>query len=215
MVEKENNSKEKSSKKELFILTSTMVGLIIVFIIASGYFQGLNSFEYEGLTFKKDKFDQIEFYLYSYTSILTPSATRTNAVNLVLRIDPRENNVPVEGDIELPYGSPIYIGINSTGIVGCDYSTLSLASLSSFLASNGFNVIAGSVDEAEAEANELEVVSCEKYPDSAVLIVQSGEESKITRDGNCYTLIANSCEILPVVEKFAVQSIIDAKERVS
>ena len=65
-----------------------------------------------------------------------------------------------------------------------------------------------------AKANNLTWINCEKYPESAVILIKKGEETKITKTGeNCYLISANNCETLPAMEKFVVQSLVDARER--
>jgi len=43
------------------------------------------------------------------------------------------------------------------------------------------------------------------------LLLRTGEETRINRNGLCYYIDVADCEILPAIEKFIVQSIIDAK----
>jgi len=197
--------------KQLYWVFGIMIGLIVIFLIAHSVFASLNHFEYEGLSFTKEKFDKLIVYHYYY--YFDDPAGNMYKYNLFLRNDPRENDVPVfGGKISYPKEKFVYIGINSTGITECERNSVAIASLSNFLADNLFEIKGGLVDENEAENNSLDHVSCEKHPDRATIVVQSGEETRIDIEGLCYTLTVSDCEILEAVEKFEVQSILDAKD---
>ena len=208
----ESSASEKSKSRDLYWIIGVMVGLVILFFVTSFIFQSFRTFTYGGLTFTKEKFGEIPLYKYSYNSIITPRATETKPVTVFLRNDPRENNVSMDGEIALQYGKTIYITVNSTGITQCPYSTLSVASLSSFLASNGFTLRGATVNEVEAQENNITYVTCEAFPYNPVILIQSGEITRITKENNCYTMEVSDCEILPAVEKFIVQSIVDSRD---
>ena len=215
-----------------------MIGLILLFLLAHSLFQSLKTFEYQGLKFTKEKFGNIPLYYYYYYT--NPDYATGNVVsgegprmiNLYLRHDPRTNKVPVEGDLEFERGKPVYVTLNAEGLTECPYSTLALAGLASFFSQNGFELKAGVSDKAEAEKDNLDYITCEQYPDNAVILVKSGDETSIKRktktvytavEGkltgesveytNCYTITVANCEILQATEKFMTHSIIDAKAR--
>jgi hypothetical protein len=217
------NPQKKISKadKELFWVLGVMVGLILVFLISSAIFKDLKNFKYEGLAFSKEMFGDIPLYKHVYmtdkrmastTGAVIGSDEVRSAVTVLLRNDPRENNILVEGKIEYPPREKfVYITFNSSGIL-CEYSNVAIASLGTFFNQNGFRARAGSADEADAKANNLTYVTCENKPDNMVIFFQAGSETSITRNENCYIITVANCEILPATEKFIVQSVIDAKE---
>ena len=239
ITKKENISSQKKQKKDnqLYWVFGAMAGLIILFLLAYSFFQSLNKFEYKGMSFTKTKFGEIPMYYY-YFFTNTPTTTgkvisEPKMINLYLRNDPRENNIPIDGEIELLQGKFIYVGINATELKQCGYTSVALANFKSFFMANGFTVKGGVPDETEAERDNLEYVTCEKYPNNPVIIIQSGDETKIQRKKsgikniirsesgireeiektNCYIMTVNNCEILQATEKFTVQSILDAKAR--
>jgi len=212
-TEESSLSQEKKSR-ELYWILGVMVGLIIIFFLASSVFQSFRTFTYEGLTFSKEFLGEIPYYRYSYNSKITPNAINPTPINLVLRIDPRENTIPIDGEIEFPYGNIIYITVSGEGITQCPYSTLSIGSMGSFLASNGLSIKGATQNETEAEEFNLLHVTCDTFPGAPTIAIQSGEETRITRDENrCYTIEVADCEILPAVEKLMVQSLLDARKR--
>jgi len=209
---------KQNQDKQFYYVLGAMAGLILVFLIAHSFFQGLNSFEYEGLSFTKEKMGEIQLFHYYY--FITPSKVTGSAIsegnpkliNLYVRNDPRENNIPVDGEIELG-GKSIYITLNATGLEECPYSSLALAGLGSFISGNEFKLEAGVNNQEEAMNGNMSYITCEKYPSKSVILIQAGEKTSIVRENNCYTLTVANCEILPATEKFMIQAIIDAKSR--
>lgn len=220
IAEKENVPKKKLEKETIWIV-GIMIGLVVLFAVSFYFFESLKNFEYEGLSFTKEKFGDIPLYHYYYFTDLgaiTGSAVdvgKSKKIEVYLRNDPRENNVSYEGsDVEFYRRRFVYIGLNGTGLLECPYSTIAVASLSGFLAQNGFATRAGTVLEEEANnETQLKYVTCEKYPEHPVIILQAGDETKIVRENNCYTITAANCEILEAVEKFEVRALVDAKKR--
>ncbi len=220
-VQKNPVKKLSKADKELFWVLGVMLVLILIFLISSSVFKSMKNFEYNGLSFSKEMFGEIPLYKHTYFTdtavksltgaIIRSSEART--VTVLLRNDPRTNTIQVEGKIEFPPREKfIYITFNSSGIL-CEYSNVAMASLGSFLNQNGFTVKAGSADEADAKTNNLDYVTCENRPNNMVLLLQQGSETSIIRQGNCYIINIADCEILPAVEKFIIQSILDAKAR--
>lgn len=214
-------SKNKISKndQQLYWIFGVMVGIVVLVFLAV-YFAGkLDRFTYQGLEFKKDHIGNIPLYTHTYYAdqIIRTSGSlvRTNKaapVSIFLRNDPRKIDVPIDGKITyLEREKYVYITISSEGTL-CEYSPIAVASLGSFLNQNGFEVKAGVTDEEEAKRDNLQYITCENTPDRMVITLQQGEQSSINVNGNCYTINIADCDILPPVEKFIVQSIIDAKE---
>lgn len=215
MTEEKSNKKTEEinlpSNKELYWTLGIIVSLIVIFLLASAFFKSLGSFEYEDMTFKKDKFGEIPIFLYTYNTI---QAGKTNVINVVLRFDPRKNKVPIYGEIDLNHGGQIFLSIGSEGLEQCEYSIISVSTLSSFLASNGFKVQGATLNKEEAENLNITYATCEEFSQNTVIQILSGEKTQIVREPeNCYTITVANCEILPAFEKFTVQSIIDAKKR--
>lgn len=230
--EKKTNSKElqkeaqSKSDKRLYWILGSLAGLVVVFLAASSFFSSLGSIEYEGLTFTKEKFGDIPLFKYYFYANPTSSITgqvigQPRLVTVFLRNDPRQNEVPVEGEIEFPrkvmYAEsedPIYLAINSTGLTECEDTTIALAGLASFLSQSGMQIEGAVVDEEEALEGNVPYVTCESRPDDAVIIFQAGSETKIVNeDENCHTITVANCEALDATEKFIVQSLLDARAR--
>ena len=206
--------------KELYWVLGVMLVLIVVFIISFSFFRESNSFEYNGLKFTKTLFGDLPLYRYTYLTSVTVRTitgevirtTDSKNVILLIRVDPRKNKVPVTGKIEyFAKEKSVYVSINSTGLL-CPYSQVALAELGSFLSQNDLIIETGSADETDAKENNLTYISCDNYPDNMVILLQSGEESSVARENNCYIITVADCDVIPPVEKFIVQSIIDSKD---
>ncbi len=217
---KEEETIEKVSTKklnrELLWVFGVMAGLIIIFLISYSVFQSEKKFEYEGLKFTKEMFGEIPLYHYYYIGkVKTPTGVEQNKkVDIFLRNDPRENNVSIEGEIIFPLGKDVFVGVGDEGVTECDYSIIGIASLSSFLSQNGITAKGGSTDLEVSKATELDYIACDKYPAHAVILINGGEETHIKKTAdNCYEITVNNCETLPAIEKFIIQSVLDAKDR--
>jgi len=208
---KEKETKIDKSIKKYMPFAIWLGVLAVIFIVLYLVFQGMGKVEYKGLTFTREKYGEVLVYHYYYLTELSNGHVRK--IDVLLKENPAENKVPIEGKVIYPEGKTVYISINDTGLTECEYSQVALAGFSIFVSSNNIPLKAGTPDKDEAQKNNLTYVTCEKYPNSMVVLLKSGNESKITLTGKlCYNLEVANCEILPVMEKFIVQSILDAKE---
>lgn len=204
-------NKERKLERELLGVLAFLAVIIIVFLVASAYFKSLNTFEYEGLAFSKQRVGEIQVFHHSYYVKLQTGALAL--YNFYIRNDPRENKVPVIGKSNLMNpGSVVYLSVNSEGLQECRYGPLAVGSLSSFLTDNQMKVIAGNLNFWEAGLNRDLWATCENKPGNRVIEILKGNETKVTIEGNCYKIEVNNCEILEATEKLQVQSIIDAKK---
>ncbi len=205
--------KKKSSKKSggsnINWIIGWLVGLFVLFLALSAVFDNVGKFDYNGLTFIQEKFGEIDVYHYSY--YYAAKGGGVNLYNMFLRVDPRENEIPIGGDISLGSKSKfIYLSISGDELVQCEDSALALAGLSSFLSNNEFLIKSASWNAVEAEKNNIPFVGCQNRPDHTVIKVEKSDVSEIIIDHNCF-IIKTTCEdILKATEKFQVQTILSA-----
>ncbi len=210
--ETESNFTKEKENSQIYWTIGIMISLILVFLISYYIFHSLRNFEYEDIKFSKEKFGELDVYRHSY--LIKNLNGEDKVFTLYLRLDPRENKVPVEEEIEFRLGNKAYISVNSTGLLGCPYSAPAIGSLSSFLAGNGFEVNSAVPDEQEAREIGVPFADCSFTQNRNVIIIESGESTEITKTTDyCYNIKVNNCEILDAIEKFEVQSIIDARAR--
>ena len=204
-------TKERRIEKELLGVLIFLAVLVVVFFIASSYFKSLNYFEYKGLTFAKERLENIPIFHHSYY-LKAPSGGLIQ-YNLYLRNDPRVNNVTLEGVSNLlAPGAVAYLSVNSDGLQECKYGLLAVATISSFMSDNQMKVIAGNLDFWDAGAKRDKWVTCENQPGNRVVEILKGNETKVSIERNCYRIEVADCQILEAVEKLIVQSVVDARK---
>jgi|SRR3989344_776458 len=199
--------RKNKNDSQAWIVIGVMIGIILILVITTMVVRNMRTFQYEGLTFTKERFDKINVYHYYY--YFSDESGQQYRYNLYLRNDPRENEVPINANITFG-NKKVYVGIGD-GISQCRDSARDVASLYSFLHNNLIDVKAGLTNEIEAVESNLTHVSCSRYPNNKVIVISEGDETEITQDKNCYEIKVANCELLDAVEKFEVESILHAK----
>ena len=196
--------------KKSFPFLVVLAALVLVFIVSYFLFKGWGKIEYQGLTFTKENIGGILVYSYEY---LIKSDEKIIKNTLFLRHNPRENNVSVEGDIIYPEGRRVMVSINNTGLLECEDSVIAMPTLVNFFAANRLDLRVGTPDEGIAKEKNQTYITCKNYPNNPVIAIRAADKASIKRTGNyCYNIDVGNCEIQQAIEKFIVQSIIDAKE---
>lgn len=208
--EKAEETKEKISRNNpIYTILIVFAILIIVFFSFYYLFSNLGKFKYEGITFTKEKFGEIPVFHYYY--YITPEIK----YNLYLRNDPRGNLVPFTGRaIEIFKLDKVYLSINPEELTQCEYGRVGIGTLASFLADNQFIVKGATQNETLAKEANVDYATCESNPGDVVIQIQSGDKTEVIHDSlNCYKIDIAECEVLPAIEKFQVQMILDARAR--
>src|SRR3989338_8019577 len=129
MDKKKNIIKKPDKNREIYWVIGVMAAMILILTLAPMIFRSINTFTvYDSLTFTKERYDEIPVYHYYY--YFTDDDGQQYQYNLYLRIDPRENHVPVQGEIIFPKDKDVYLSINGTGLTQCKYSSTAINSLS-------------------------------------------------------------------------------------
>lgn len=201
-----------NKNKELVWTIAFMILLFVALFGTSALFKSFNHFTYKGLSFTKEKFGTIPVFHHYY--YFTDSATgRQYQYNLYVRIDPRENNVPVSGSILFRKNMVNYVTVNGAGLTNCSTTLRDLGSLAELFSANLLQMKPGSMNTTEALANNMTYITCETKPDNNVLQVFAGNETRIDIEGNCYNIQIANCQTLEAIEKFKVETVVDALER--
>jgi len=209
---KKGNKKERKIERELLWIIVFLAFLVVVFLVASSIFRGFNSFEHEGLTFTKERFGNIPVYHYYY--YFRGNDGGLIKYNLFVRNDPRENNVPVSGDdiVFEEKNKIVFVAVNSSGLQECVDGILGVAELTNFLVGNQIDVQGGNLDFWDAGKERQKWITCENRPRNIVIAIIEGDKTEINIDGNCYEITIANCEVLEATERFAIQSVLDAKK---
>ncbi|PIN92950.1 hypothetical protein COU54_04940 [Candidatus Pacearchaeota archaeon CG10_big_fil_rev_8_21_14_0_10_31_24] len=187
------------------------VGILIIFLVCYYFFYSWGQFNYKGLAFAKEAYSGVVMYHYFY---FFDDSGQIYKNNIYLRHDPRQNKIPIDGEIVYLSDSYVYIGVDSKNLKYCEDSAIALASLSGFISNNLFELRSGNTDVEVAKENNQTYIDCEKFPQNTIILIKEGNETKITKEGNnCHIISVSQCEIQPAVEKFVVQSILDGKAR--
>ena len=166
-VLRENSDKEPSSfniqvrKTELTWIAGVMVFLLVVLFLTSYLTKSTNTFTYQTLKFEKQLYGTIPIFVYGYTfKDITEQGVHAYQYQLLFRLDPRKNDLPVLGEIAFPFGRDIYISVNTTGFNACSTTSRDFASLSGFLTSNLFNIHPGVLYAQVAIDSNLTQITC-------------------------------------------------------
>jgi len=210
---KDNNKEVIEKNNEIVYVIGGLLLLVVVFIAFYFIFKNIGRVEYEGMYFVKEKLGNVTLYHHNYY-IKDDVNGKIYSYNLYLRNDPRYNNAKVEtDDFSFRLGRPFYLGINSTGLSNCSLSMVAIDTLIQFLLYNNnlIKVKTGSVDAEEANLKNVTYVACNRYLGSTTIILESGDETVITKNGDCYRIKIANCEITQGVEKFILEALVNAR----
>lgn len=211
----EQNEDKKSKSEKQSNLSWIIAGIIILaalFVILYYIFQSWGTIEYKELKFTREAYGNI--YVYHYEYYFKGPENQIYKSNVYLRNDPRKNNIPVEGEISFQPSMVSYISVNESGLRNCPDSVIAVATLSQFLAHNLLQAKGATPDKEDADARNITYATCDTQANNTVLLMTPGEKTSIVKNtDSCYNIQIAQCEIMPAVEKFIVQSLIDARER--
>ncbi len=212
MVNRKERKQEKLLERDLVKVILFGVALVILYFIMSYYFKSFNHFEYEGLSFTRERFDKDTLYHYYY--YYTDSAGQLIQYNLYLHNDPRTNNVSIGGDPLLLGKRYVYLTFDDSFPDYCRYTGSSVVDLNLFLKQNQLTVFSGVTNETNAEETNREYITCESQPSSSeVFEFRGGNVTEIFIDDNCHRIyIGPDCAVRDAVEKLKVQIIIEARK---
>ena len=205
----ERKEKKRKVDKQAYWIFGIMIFLVLAVLLIYYIKINANNFEYKNFEFTKEMFGKIPVYRYTYHF---EGRTGFMTFNLLLRLDPRENKVPISGDITFPLEKTAYISVNSTGLNECEDGRIALSSLASFISNNQIKVKGASPDPIIANESKVVYATCDNYKDNPVILVQSGDKTEINNKDLCYTIKVNNCEILSAIEKFEVEALLNARK---
>ena len=194
---KSTSPRDYTKGTEIYWILGVMAAVLLILLITPSVMRSFNTFEYQGLTFTKEKFSELTVYRYSYH--FADMVGQQYLYNLYLREDPRKNTVPVSGKIGFVPEEDVYISVNSTGLSECSHSLRDVASLANFISNNLFTVKSGTPNYEESVQNNLRYVTCDTHQNSTVILLREGNETRIEQQGGCYTISAARCETLSAI----------------
>lgn len=212
---KKTTKQERLIERDLTKIILFGVGLVVLYLIASYYFKSFNHFEYEGLSFTRERFDQNTVYHYYY--YYKDKSGQLVQYNLYLHNDPRYNNVTIEGDPLLLSKRYVYLTYDDSFPVDCRYTGSSTVDFNLFLKQNQLTVFSGVTNQTDADITNRTHITCETQPSAAeVFEFRGGDTTKIVVEGNCHKVyIGPDCLIREATEKLKVAIVSEARKRAS
>ena len=175
------------------------------FLVPYFYSQDLKSFDYAGVDWTKEEYDQFDIYHSEF-----PALNGQNyKYNIFLRNDPRENNVSVYGNFkEFKIGG--YVSISpEVDLCRGDVSRVML-DLGSFLELGlGIQKVWAATPSFEIHNNTGRDYATCNTKQRTVVLIEKGEPSVTQSKENpfCYTIRVRDCEDIAPVEKFMTEVI--------
>lgn len=208
--EKTRKKATKSNReKEIKIVVGVMVSIILIVLLVFLIGQSQKNFEYNGLEFKERQMGEITYY---DTHFLVRTNDRSKKrFKFSFRNDPRElKNITVEGNIVLNKN----VGLAADSDLICENNNLALMTLSiNFFDRLGIDTFSGTTNKTLAERYNKSLLRCNDTRYS-VLSFRKGNKTRIVREGDCYRIYVNDCQIMEVSEKFMIDWYEGYKERV-
>jgi len=195
-------TKPKSYEKQTKVLVLIMVVLIVSVVCSHWLIQRDKKFTYKGFEFQKTP----EGHLIFYQSIIghTVAGGQESTWLLKLRIDPRTvDYIPIEGSLEVMKD---VIFSYSPEIMQCPNTYRTNFDLSWTLAGVGVrNITVATNNRSHAKAEEIAYATCKDANKKTVILMIESNETKITREGDCFTVEISNCEIQEAFTKFIVE----------
>jgi len=192
MVKKKRTKEDRTLENVLLVMGIFFVVFIASYLIINS----MKHFEYQGLKFDIMREGDVTFY---HTSLpLVKNNVKIN-YNVYLRNDPRKlEKIPVEGKINLLE----MMVINSTDSFVCNGDGgISMYNFQQILEALGIQVI----QDPEA--------GCDSLARYSYIVIKEGNTTSIEQTGpSCYNFNVNNCEILAVMEKFLVETLVKANK---
>jgi len=204
---KRKKALRKRQNRQIMWLVVLMTCLILIIVLVpyvkKNYF---NKFDYIGLEFQKTQLGNIIFYS-TRIPIVNSQGQMAGDYTMNFRSDPRElGNISVtvwENLISFEKEKEVYITLYPEMDI-CEDNAIAIVNLANFLGDfGGLSIKSASSKKDFADANNVPYVTCQNTPNNTVIYINSGEESRIRKvNENCYEIIYEDCEILPVSERF-------------
>jgi len=227
---KDESVKDKSKKyeKQTKVAVTIMVVLILSTMLFYLIFQEAKFFKFNGFKFYKEKEGRTMFYktTLSYVGVSGKSIPFT----LKLRNDPRDlDKIPVEGAVKLSRKEVVLS--YSPEILECYETQRTVMDFAITLTAFGKDVGFATTDLLYSKEKDYSYATCKKAKGKTVIVMQNGEENKITKYSepyesisiingeekrsikyiDCYVIEVKGCEVQQGFERFTLKFIEDSK----
>ena len=200
--EEEQTKSHKSILKWFFVF---VIAFAVVFAATSFLINSSKHFDYSGIEFNIIQYGKITFYRTTFPVTYLDGVTGnlvSGNYEITLRNDPRQLNksIPFNGQVYLMHN----ITINSTRKVDCEGD--GIIAMANFWKLEIF--------EMNINITEGLNVSCDSKGSSIHINVIPSNISSIEQIGPaCYNFNVNNCEIIPVMERYMIETFAEWNKR--
>lgn len=211
--QKENKKSEKevepkatraNTERQIKIFLVLLVTVTIIIFIVIALKQSSRTFDYNGLSFTKDKMGAILFY-----TVKIPIEDAYGNIKSYLLIDFRNDprkleNIEVNttGNIKFVQNNKVYVSINEP-IKQCNYTGIAMINLGRFLTDVSLDVKGAINNASYSNSTDFPYVNCDNTKNSTVVMIRSSNQTGIfQKSKSCYEITFKDCEILQATEKF-------------
>jgi len=206
-MEKKKKDVGRQNEKQIKKMLVIGAGIFLIFFLILFFINESKTFNYGGIKFKKEKFDQLDLY----TSVLPRINLVGNVIGeeiIYLRNDPRElDYILINTTIKLKRNMIFSVSPEANK---CPYGAVAVHPLNNFLHLSNVLFDIGSTDEDYAEEKKIPHITCKDVGNELyVLILQKGNSTIIREEKpGCYILEFSECgEMSKVMERFIVGAI--------
>ncbi len=204
--EKKKSKKEQKEKqeKQIRLAIFVMVGLIAFIFLINLIVKSTETFEYEGLEFKKGKEGKIIYYN-TNLPLKNKYGETIKYLPFSFRNDPRDLEYIQVNTEEIILKKNMSIASSKKDIESCKDSIKAAATLSiPFFSQIGVKAFPGTPNKSEANLTKSTYINCSESSYKAVIFKKSNESS-IEQKGNCYLLNVANCTNMELAEKFIIE----------
>lgn len=191
-----------------------IVVLAVIFFAFFYIFRFWGTVTYHGLVFSKERYSDFNnLVVYHYSHYFSYDGKQVYKSNTYLRGDPRENMIPVEGDVLFPKQGHAYVSADNKAFAECEDAQLAFGQVGAFLGAHLIQMRTGTPNPvANTSETNITQVTCETKPKDTVILFRSGDVTSIKQTGMCTEITVANCEVLPAAEKYIIEALIDARD---
>lgn len=209
-TEKQKEKKEEKSsgqEKPKSYAKQTKIVVIIMFVLLASVFvaywlvQESKTFEYHNMKFYKEKEGALMFY----KSLLGYATKSGESIPFIIKLrgDPRQlDKIPIEGEIKNLKEKVVFSV--SPEIANCSDTPRVMVDFSMTLGAFGLKTSAATSSKEYAKQINIPLIDCKDAKDKTVILMKEGNETKIVKTGECYTLEISECRVQDNFERFTL-----------
>ncbi|MFH1249284.1 MAG: hypothetical protein V1660_03970 [archaeon] len=200
---------KKQQERQARFIVIFLIFLFLSTISFIYFYKSTSKFTYQGLKFQKIKSDS-GMYFYNTTLKFSRSDGQVEFV-MYFRNNPKQlENIPINATIM--FRRTAFVSFEPK-ISGCYGSNIPAVQLGQYLGALGIKTKGATTDENLSKEKEVDWKNCDNTANSTVIVLRQANETSIVQQGDCYILNIADCEVIPVTEKFLLETTIQMIKR--